>query len=51
MNEPYFYANLAHHLAVAGILEPGLWGKLREVAPERLREVLPEELPCFSRGA
>lgn len=45
MNEPYFYANLAHHLAVAGILEPGLWAKLREVAPERLREVLPEELP------
>ena len=45
MNEPYFYANLAHHLAIAGILEPGLWAKLREVAPERLRGVLPEELP------
>jgi hypothetical protein len=48
MNEPYFYANLAHHLAVARRSHPG-WAKLRAAAPERLREVLPVEAPA-SRG-
>lgn len=47
MNEPYFYANLAHHLAFARRSNPGLWARLRAAAPERLRE----GLPYFSHGA